>query len=169
MSYATARNLYHPTSMTSMIPSIEKFEQRYTVSPDQFKRVRPQLKLRYEEKKFDNTSHPDVFGPSFWFTLHNGASRYPIKASPFQAEKMKGFIRGIPVMLPCDKCSEHAQSYIEENEKNFDDIVSGRENLFKFFWKFHNSVNKRTGKPETSLEDAKKMYTGDATVLSLRY
>jgi len=166
MSYARARDLYRPTTQT-----VENFQQqKYTVSPDQLKKVRPQpLKLRYEEKKHDNTSHPDVFGPAFWFTLHNGSSRYPIKASPFQAEKMKGFIRGIPVMLPCDKCTEHAQTYIEENEKNLDDIVSGRESLFRFFWEFHNVVNKRNGKLEISLEDAKKMYTGEATVLSLRY
>ena len=165
MSYAKARNLYRPNS----VEHFDSFEQKYTVSPDQIKRVQPQLKLRYEEKKFDNTSHPDVFGPAFWFTLHNGASRYPIKASPFQAEKMKGFIRGIPVMLPCEKCSYHAQSYIEENESKINDIVSGRESLFEFFWRFHNFVNKRNNKPEPSLEVAKKMYIGDATVLSLRY
>ena len=166
MSYAKARDLYRPNS----VEHFENFDikQRYTVSPDQLKKVRP-LQLKYEEKKFDNTSHPDVFGPSFWFTLHNGASRYPIKASPFQAEKMKGFIRGIPVMLPCDKCSLHAQSYIEENEKDLDDIVSGREKLFEFFWRFHNFVNRRNNKPEPSLEEAKQMYTGESTVLSLRY
>ena len=165
MSYAKARALYRPNT----VEHFENFEQRYTVSPDQLKQVRPQLRLRYEEKKFDNSSHPDVFGPAFWFTLHNGASRYPIKASPFQAEKMKGFIRGIPVMLPCEKCALHAQSYIEENDKDIDDIVSGREKLFEFFWRFHNFVNKRNNKPEPSLEDAKKMYTGESTVLSLRY
>lgn len=162
--YTKIRDLYRPHS----VERFENFEQKYTVSPEQLKRVKP-LKLRYEEKKFDNSSHPEVFGPAFWFTLHNGASRYPIRASPFQAEKMKGFIRGIPVMLPCEKCSEHAQTYIESNDNNLDDIVSGREKLFQFFWEFHNVVNKRNGKPEPSLEDVKKMYTGEATVLSLRY
>jgi len=162
MAYRTIRDLY-PTT----VEKFETFEPRYTVSPDQIKRV--PLRLRYEEKKHENTSHPDVFGPSFWFTLHNGASRYPIRASPFQAEKMKGFIRGIPVMLPCEKCSEHAQTYIESNDNKLDDIVSGREKLFTFFWEFHNFVNRRNNKPETTLEDAKKMYTGDLTVLTLKY
>jgi len=128
-----------------------------------------QLRLRYEEKKEENTSSPNVFGPSFWFTLHNGASRYPLKASPIQAEKMKGFIRGIPIMLPCENCSEHAQSYIESNDNRLDEIVSGRENLFKFFWEFHNFVNRRYGKREPTLEEAKSMYMGKVNVVYLKY
>jgi hypothetical protein len=126
------------------------------------------MRMIYEEKEYENTSQPDVFGPAFWFTLHNGASRYPVEASPFQAEKMKGFIRGIPVMLPCEKCSTHAQSYIESNNK-LDEIVSGRENLFKFFWEFHNYVNKRYGKKEPTLEEAKSMFAGKVKVTSLKY
>lgn len=149
----------------------EQQQSLYSVQPNQLRRTqkKKQLQLRYEEKEYDNTSAPDVFGPAFWFTLHNGASRYPIEASPFQAEKMKGFIKGIPVMLPCEKCSEHAQSYIEGNDREMDDIVSGRENLFKFFWEFHNYVNKRYNKPQISLEDAKAMYMGKAKVVSLKF
>jgi hypothetical protein len=50
-----------------------------------------------------------------------------------------------------------------------DDIVSGRENLFKFFWEFHNYVNKRYNKPQITLEEAKSMYMGKSKVLSLKY
>lgn len=148
----------------------EKEVPTYSVQPNQFKRIqRKQLQMVYEEKEYESTASPDVFGPAFWFTLHNGSSRYPIEASPFQAEKMKGFIRGIPVMLPCEKCSEHAQTYIESKDNELDSIVSGRENLFKFFWEFHNFVNRRYNKTEISLEEAKAMFMGKAKVMSLRY
>ncbi len=128
-----------------------------------------EFKLTYEEKEHENTSAPDVFGPAFWFTLHNGASKYPLEASPFQIEKMKGFIKGIPIMLPCEKCSSHAQTYIESKDDEFDDIVSGREKLFIFFWEFHNYVNRRYNKPEPTLEEAKMMFMGKAKVTTLRY
>jgi hypothetical protein len=161
--YKTIKEFYTERKVHEQQPT-------YTIQPNQLipRQPKKQLQLRYEEKEYD-TSQPDVFGPAFWFTLHNGASRYPIEASPVQAEKAKGFIRGIPVMLPCEKCSGHAQSYIEGNDRQMDDIVSGRENLFKFFWEFHNYVNKRYNKPQITLEEAKSMYMGKSKVLSLKY
>jgi hypothetical protein len=146
-------------------------EKKPSYSIEKFKNleVKREIKLQYEEKEYENTSSPDVFGPAFWFTLHNGASKYPIEASYIQAEKMKGFIKGIPVMLPCERCSSHAQTYIERKDDELNDIVSGREKLFKFFWEFHNYVNKRYNKPEPTLEEAKTMYMGKAKVVSLKY
>jgi hypothetical protein len=103
-----------------------------------------------------NTTDPSVWGPLFWFTLHNGASTYPLIANKIYRERMKGFIKGIPVMLPCVKCSGHAFEYIN---KNLDDIVSGRIKLFKFFIDFHNMVNKRHNKKEMSYDDVFAMYS----------
>jgi len=105
-----------------------------------------------------NTSDPKIWGPPFWFTLHNGAVKYPIKASPIFADRMKGFILGLPVMIPCDKCQDHATAHIEANWSRLDDVVSGRDKLFKFFVDFHNKVNKRYNKPEISYESAYKLY-----------
>ena len=127
------------------------------------------LDLQYNSKNYSNTSDPEVWGPSFWLTLHNGSAKYPVKASPIWAERMKGFILGIPVMIPCEKCSDHATSYIEANYDRLDEIVNGRDNLFKFFVDFHNQVNERYGKPIMSYEDAKKLYSGRARVLKLEY
>ena len=112
------------------------------------------------EKTDDNlsTSNPKIWGPPLWFTLHNMASKYPIKASPTYISKMKDFITGIPYILPCEVCKVHANNYIEENKNNLDDICSGRDKLFKFFVDFHNSVNKRTNKKEISYEEAYKIY-----------
>ena len=124
-------------------------------------------KLEYKTLSYANSGNPEVWGPAFWFSLHNGALRYPKQASPIWKERMKHFIMGIPVMVPCEKCADHATAHLEDNWSNMDNIVSGRDNLFKFFWEFHNFVNQRLGKPQMSLEDAYKLYGGNIKVTKL--
>ena len=125
--------------------------------------------IKWETKHHTSTSDPKVWGPSFWFTLHNGASKYPISASPIAQERMKGFILGIPEMLPCAACKVHATNYIEKNMDNLDEIVSGRESLFKFFNHFHNMVNKRYNKPIVSVEEGHKKYSGGIHVSTMSF
>lgn len=127
------------------------------------------LEMKWNTVQYVNTSDPQVWGPSFWFTLHNGAARYPKKASPLYAERMKGFILGMPVMIPCEKCADHATAHIEANWKHLDEIVSGRETLFNFFCDFHNYVNRRYGKPEIGYDEAYALYTGRVNVTKLTY
>ena len=111
-----------------------------------------------KSNKPENTSNPSIWGPSFWFTIHNGICTYPISASLIQKERMKGFILGIPAMLPCEICKVHATHYIDDVKKQLDIICSGRDSLFKWSVDFHNSVNKRNNKKELSYEEARKIY-----------
>lgn len=127
------------------------------------------INMKLETKIFENTSDPSVWGPSFWFTLHNGAAKYPINASKHRRERMKGFILGIPAILPCKGCIPHAIAYLEDSKPRLDDIVSGRDKLFKFFVDFHNKVNKRHGKPEFSYEDAYKLYNQGINLTRMSY
>ena len=114
--------------------------------------------MKLTTKTYKNTSNPAVWGPSFWFTLHNGASKYPVNASKNYQERMKGFILGIPMMLPCPGCKPHAIAYIESIKPKLDSIVSGRDNLFEFFVDFHNEVNDRYNKRNIGYDEAYKMY-----------
>lgn len=123
--------------------------------------------LKWETKQYSNLSDPKVWGPAFWFTLHTGAAKYPISASPIVADRMKSYIMGIPVMLPCTICQTHASNHIEKNKCNLDDICSGRDKLFKFFVDFHNIVNKRYNKSMVSVEEAYKMYNGGIDVSTM--
>lgn len=127
------------------------------------------INMKWTTLQKTNSGHPDVWGPAFWFTLHNGAAKYPIKATSICAERMKGFIIGIPIMIPCEKCQDHATAYIEKNYHLLDEIVSCRQNLFNFFVSFHNSVNKRYNKPEMGYEEAYALYTGGVNVTKLSY
>ena len=66
------------------------------------------LVVKYKVLDHANPGSPEVWGAAFWFSLHNGAVRYPRNASPLWRKRMKSFIIGIPVMVPCEKCADHA-------------------------------------------------------------
>lgn len=118
----------------------------------------PDTQINMELKNTTTTSDPKVWGPSFWFMLHNGASKYPVEASNLRKERMKGFILGIPTMVPCEGCISHAIPYLEASKPHLDDIVKGRDSLFKFFVDFHNDVNKRLHKKQYTYDEVYKMY-----------
>lgn len=122
------------------------------------------IQIQTNKEKVKSLSDPNVWGPSFWFILHNGAAHYPIRASPIVVENTKGFIKSIPEMLPCKTCSVHARTFIDKNEKDMNMITSGRDRYFKFYVDFHNEVNKRNGKRVMSLEEARKMYSGGVII-----
>lgn len=105
-----------------------------------------------------SSNDPKKWGPPFWYILHNGAFHYPENASKLYIERMKNFILGIPVMLPCEKCKNHATVFIEQHKSKLNDICSGRESLFNFFVDFHNKVNARYDKPVLSYEEAYNIY-----------
>ena len=111
-------------------------------------------KCQVENSKRD----PKFWGPRYWFTLHNGAYNYPEYPLPEDSKRMKEYILGIPVTLPCPSCQDHAQNFIDANYSNLDNICSSRTNLFNFFVDFHNSVNKRTGKTLFTYEQAMELY-----------
>jgi len=96
------------------------------------------INIRWETKKYVNTGDPVVWGPAFWFTVHNGAAKYPENASPLFVNKMKSYINGLPVMLPCTKCQIHATNHIEKvkAQGKLDKICSGRQELFNLFCRF---------------------------------
>lgn len=110
----------------------------------------------YHNMKASN--NPLIWGPPFWYTIHNGVYHYPEHAGPLHIERMKNFILAIPIMLPCTTCKEHATAFIDKHRKKLDTICSGKDLLFKFFVDFHNQVNKRYGKPELSYDEAYNIY-----------
>jgi hypothetical protein len=120
----------------------------------------PTVNVSYIEKdKKGDLASPEYWGPSLWLVCHVGANNYPKNPSKITIDKMKKFIEGLPYILPCENCFEHASSYVDSIKNNLDEICSSRDNLFKSFNDFHNFVNKRTNKKIIPLEAAKDMYT----------
>ena len=127
------------------------------------------IKLMWEETDFPSFSHPEVWGSSFWMVLHISSMTYPASPSPIYKNRMKNFITGIPVMLPCEVCKHHADIYINKIWNKLDYIVSSRDELFKFFVDFHNEVNKRNGKKVLSYQEAYKIYSSPIKIKKLKY
>ena len=106
------------------------------------------------------SSNPLVWGPLFWYTLHNSAIHYPVNASPLVKQRILNRIQAIPYEVPCKTCQIHASAYIESlSDYDLDKIVSGRDNLFKFYVDFHNAVNTRLGKPIWTYQQALNYYS----------
>ena len=174
--YKTVKEFYQP----QLVPKSTLYNDSFNVSYHEKKHApksnytpvvdeKPVLNMQWESVTNGSLVDPKIWGPSFWFSLHNGSLRYPQKASKIVAEKMKNFIIGIPYILPCADCAEHARAHIEKNYSNLDAICSGRDNLFCFFVDFHNYVNRRYNKAEMSCHDAKKLYSGGANVMRMTY
>ena len=111
------------------------------------------------------STDPTIFGPSLWFTLHNGAVNYPERPTEKTRSLMKMFITGLPAIVSCDTCREHLYAYILKSD--LDEVSSSRNSLFKFFVDLHNYVNLRTGKSSIDVDRAKEtygFYTGKTTV-----
>lgn len=125
--------------------------------------------LVWEDKVVKNTADPKIWGPAFWFTLHNSAVHYPINASPIVRERMKGRILAIPYEIPCAGCQPHASAFVEKHKDKLDEIVSGRHSLGKFYVDFHNLVNRRYGKKEWTYDEAYATYSGKTKVSYMKY
>lgn len=165
LDYSDCSKINPPTDNNIKLPVIRQRPPETYIEPQP---VQSTLQLDLVEENYANSGSPEVWGPFFWFSLHNGALRYPVNASPTWRERMKNFIIGIPVMIPCEKCYTHATSYIEKHYEELDSVVSGRDVLFKFYCDFHNYVNKRLHKPIMSQEDALKMYSSPVKVTKLK-
>lgn len=99
---------------------------------------------------------PNVFGPAMWFTFHNGAVLYPKRPTDYVKNGMKQFIANVPLIIPCLGCKEHFYDLLTHTD--LDAVVSSRDALFKFWVDAHNYVNKRYGKRQMSLGEAKALY-----------
>ena len=135
---------------------------------DQVKPIEKGINIVWKPLGKSSTKSPEIFGPAFWFMLHSGSVHLPKTLSPVSIKRIQGFANGIPEMVPCDQCSEHARAFIESNKGRLEDIKSG-DDVFLFYVDFHNYVNKRLGKPIMSHETAYKMYKNGDNVKVLQY
>lgn len=148
--------------------------EQIIVSPVPTQKIQPlipksPINMEWESKKIKSTADPSVWGPAFWFSLHNSAAHYPIDASPIVRERMKNRILSIPYEIPCRSCLTHASAFIESKRSQLDTIVSGRHQLGKFYVEFHNKVNQRYNKRQWTYEEAYAIYSGNANVSVLKY
>lgn len=85
----------------------------------------------------------DELGRGSWALLHTISARYSRSASLKEQEEMKGFLHLFAKWYPCDQCSEHMLSYLQQHPPN----CSNRDTLQRWICELHNKVNEKLGKP----------------------
>lgn len=127
------------------------------------------VEIQLEEKLIEHMSNPETWGPAMWFINHLGSFSAPEIIPLEKREKYWNYIDGLPEILPCKNCSQHAREYVDSNARYRDQICASRDNLVRFFVDFHNSVNQRTGKPLITYEEVYQMFSGPAVIKHFRY
>lgn len=97
-----------------------------------------------------------VWGPIYWNFFHTMAANYPHIPSLHDKIAAMQLFSLIPQLVPCERCRFDSGEFLRSNIKWSD--VASRTSLFSFFWRFHNHVNVKLGKPLFSLEDAKRKF-----------
>jgi hypothetical protein len=97
-----------------------------------------------------------VWGPQFWFVFHMTSHSFPKSPSIIEKNAMKNFIIAVPLLIPDVQSKKNAIDFI--NTANIDQVVLNKVNLFQFWWKFHNYINKLLNKPQIKLDKAKEIY-----------
>lgn len=87
---------------------------------------------------------PEIRWPYFWDVLNIVVMNYEVD----KQERYKMFFGVLPLMLPCQECSQHCMEYFMDNQPN----LNSQEELKEWLLKFHNFVNKRNDKPEWDME-----------------
>jgi hypothetical protein len=91
-----------------------------------------------------------VWGPATWHLLHCLVLKIDDNINKDQFESLKRIIVRIIHNLPCPYCTEHAISFIRNN--NFEGI-SNISALRYFIFYFHNKVNERLKKPMITYDE----------------
>ena len=104
------------------------------------------------ETHLHSLSDPNYVGPGSWFALHMLSS----KAIPQFKDALVYYIKQFIDNFKCLRCREHAKKYMEVNP--IENYLNQKDGLFKWTWEFHNTVNKRLGKPLVGWDEAYHMY-----------
>jgi hypothetical protein len=102
--------------------------------------------------------NPEIWGPSFWNTMHYSAIIYSNNPTDEDKNNVKLFLLSLQNILPCAKCREHYKQNLIKYPLN-DHVLSSKINLFKWTNDIHNEVNKMNNKKQFTLEDSLKKYS----------
>ena len=89
----------------------------------------------------------NLWGPGAWVFLHSVTFNYPEYPTKKDKDQYRAFFHSLKGILPCPTCQEHYREGIEETMP-IDDNLKDRDSLTRWLVEFHNSVNKRLGKPQ---------------------
>lgn len=113
----------------------------------------------------DNPTYPQTeeWGPLVWLILHS----YAEKAGKQENQITKSdeqrvwplIVKNLPPIIPCPYCREHLQQFVRENPFDLpQDYFLWRTFIPDYFYRLHESVNTRLGKPSFPKENLSSAY-----------
>ena len=93
---------------------------------------------------------PAIWGPELWKYLHIISLNYPENPTYMDINNYNEFYKYLAFTIPCDNCKHHYKKYITNNPPN----LTSKNDLVVWTIEFHNSVNKRIGKPTYTIDEA---------------
>lgn len=106
--------------------------------------------------------NPNMWGKSFWSAIHYITIAYPNNPTDEDKQNIIAFFTSLQNVLPCEKCRNHFKANLISYPLT-NDILSSKANLISWAVGVHNEVNRRTGKPEMSVNDAIALYTNQSS------
>lgn len=91
-----------------------------------------------------------------WKTMHAVAFSYPESPTAEDRKNYIDFFNSLRNVIPCPQCGVHYSQYLQENPINADNS----EDLARWVYNLHDTVNKRNKKESPSFEEVKERYTG---------
>jgi len=101
--------------------------------------------------------HTNFWGPGAWAFLHSITFNYPEYPSSTEQHIMQQFFHSLKNILPCEQCRTHFTQTIEQTMP-IEPHLNSRDALTRWLVQFHNTVNKRLGKPIMPYETVKAKY-----------
>ncbi len=101
----------------------------------------------------ERLADPRIFGPGSWFDIHVYAAE---ATTPERKRAFMDFMRLLAPKLKCKTCKDHAIVYLRDHP--MENYLTEEHGLFKWSWIFHNTVNRRLGKPEVDWTSALKLF-----------
>lgn len=93
-------------------------------------------------KESNHFRNPKVWGPVFWFFLHDSAFAQDQEIPEDQQERLRTwYTEEVPGLLPCDECQERTRKVIKSLQPIPSETWSNRTNLIYWVIMFHNHVN----------------------------
>jgi hypothetical protein len=106
---------------------------------------------------------PKIIGPGTWVTIHVFAMVCEEADTDSDWKCYAKFTYRIIHAFPCSKCRRHAVKYLDQHP-----IPESKPDGSIFAWSvnFHNAVNRKLGKPQISVEEAREMYKNTEVILA---
>lgn len=91
---------------------------------------------------------PRIWGPYYWFVLHNISKTFPVNPTETCKKKYYEFIQNIPIFIPNVDIGNYFATLLGEYPVS--PYLDTRISLMKWMHFIHNKVNQKIGKTEIS-------------------